>query len=75
MTVLFNTDDKNILSMFKAFAKDSNIKFNVLDNQFSKSCLSLPGNPISNEGLEEYIVNSLNSGIVTLEEFKKKQIK
>lgn len=75
MTVLFNTDDKNILSMFKAFAEDSNIKYNVLDNQFSKHCLSFPGNPISNEGLEDYIANSLNSGMVTLEEFKKKQMK
>jgi hypothetical protein len=73
MTVVFNTDDKSILNMFKAFAEDANIKYNVLDNPFTTNCVSLPGNPISNKELELHIENSLTSGKVTLEDFKKKR--
>ena len=37
----------------------------------AKNSIALPGNTISNENLEMYISESLESGTISLEDFKK----
>jgi hypothetical protein len=42
----------------------------VLDIK-AKNSIALPGNPIKNDDLEKYVSESLKSGSISMEDFKK----
>ena len=72
MTVQFNTNNLLALDEIKTIATKNNISINVIENSIDNDILSLPGNPVTNEKLKEYLQKSMNSGYIGIDEFKMK---
>ena len=43
----------------------------IIDAEFSRKCLSIPNNPINESELENYIIGSLNSEVISIQDYKK----
>ena len=72
MTIQFNTNNLQALDEIKSIASKNNISINIIDNSIGNEILSLPGNPVTNEKLKEYLQRSMDSGYISIDEFKMK---
>ncbi len=68
---MLNTNDKYTVELITAFAIKNNINCSIIDAEFSRKCLSIPNNPINESELENYIIGSLNSEVISIQDYKK----